>query len=70
MNQSNDSEISAEQMLTELNQINISNLTLSGFLLLVRQISGPSQKSNVSTVTMQQIFRLANHKLVEFSKTH
>jgi hypothetical protein len=63
-------EVDPIQMLNELNSIDISQLTLSGFLLLVKQISGPSNKANTPTETMQQMFRLANQKLIEFSKTH
>ena len=72
-----DSSASEEQalsVLAQLQRLDTNALNTQGFLTLVAQLNltaGQVQPANANQRKFQRdLFRLANQKLVEFSKTH
>ena len=59
-----------EAILTEIESLDVNSITTHHFLVLVRQLSVPAVGQNQSRKFNKKIFKLADRKLVEFSKTH
>ena len=70
------SDEQANQLYTELSNLDTSQLSTQGFLTLVQQlnITSSNQQTATNDATSRKfnkhMFRLANLKLVEFSKMH
>jgi len=64
----------ASQVFAELRSLDTNFLNTQGFLTLVRQLNITTQSSSALNSSQRRfhrdLFRLANQKLVEFSKTH